>query len=382
MFARHLTYRNGSVILFGPRGTGKSTWIKKTFKEATYYDLLNTNEVLRLSRKPSTIFDELQSLPEGSVVVIDEIQKVPELLNEVHRLIEDKKLKFILSGSSARKLKKDGTNLLAGRAILSHMFPLTSAEVNFQFDIHRAVQFGMLPVAFTATDPIPYLRTYAELYLQEEIKNEALTRNIGHFSRFLEIAARQNAQVTNTSGISRDAMVARQTVQCYFDILNDTLLGFWLRPWKLKQSTKQVAHPKFYFFDSGIVRALSGRLPYPPTSEEMGHLLETFILNEIRAYCSYSNINYPIYFWQSHGGIEVDIFLETRDGFVALEIKASERWDSSFNKGFRRMNDESAHIKCYGIYMGDRETLADNRIPILPAMAFLKKLWEGDIIRA
>lgn len=381
MFTRLLKQPDNSILLLGPRGTGKSTWIKKNFDKSNYYDLLDTKEALRLSKEPSLLFNELNYLIEGSWVVIDEVQKVPELLNEVHRLMETKHLKFILSGSSARKLKRGGTNLLAGRALLTQMFPLVSAEVNFQIDPSNVLQFGMLPMSFTGSDPASYLRTYAEVYLEQEIKGEAITRNIGGFGRFLEVAARQNGQITSVAGISRDAQVARQTVQGYFDILNDTLIGFWLYPWKLKRATKQVAHPKFYFFDAGVARALSGRLPYPPTNEELGPLFETFILNEVRAYLAYSNLNYPIYFWSSHDQVEVDIICETRNGFVAIEIKSSQRWDNKFNKGLKRIKEELGHTKvnCYGIYLGGREAKIDG-ISIFPMTTFLRKLWNSEII--
>lgn len=382
MFTRRLTIPNNSILLLGPRGTGKSTWIKKNFSDAPIYDLLNNTESLRLNKNPSLIYNELKILKEGSWVVIDEVQKVPTLLNEVHRLIEDLHLRFILSGSSTRKLKKSGTNLLAGRAIVTHMFPLVSAEVDFQIDANKVLQFGMLPMSFTSTDPVPYLRTYAEIYLQEEIKGEALTRNIGHFGRFLEVAARQNGQVTSVSGISRDASVARQTVQGYFDILNDTLIGYWLYPWKLKRATKQIAHPKFYFFDSGVARALSGRLPYPATNEELGALFETFVLNEIRAYLAYSGLNYPIYFWSSHDNVEVDCLCETKNNFVAIELKSSERWDSKFNKGLNRISEElsASKVNCLGIYLGQREMSVGN-VRVLPLLDFLRQLWNGEIFR-
>jgi predicted AAA+ superfamily ATPase len=381
MFTRKLTIGNDSIILFGPRGTGKSTWIKQQFPTVPIYDLLDTKEFLRLSKEPYLINQELKHLPENSLIVIDEVQKVPALLDEVHKLMEDQRLRFILSGSSARKIKRGGANLLAGRAKLANMFPLVSSEVNFQFDIQRVLQFGTLPMSFVSSDPVPYLKTYAEIYLEEEIKGEAITRNIGHFGRFLEIAARQNGQVTNVSNISRDAMVARQTVQGYFDILKDTLIGYWLYSWKLKRATKQVLHPKFYFFDPGVVRALSGRIAYPPSHEEAGHLFETFILNEIRAYLSYLHIDYPIYFWASHGGVEVDLFCETNRGFIAIEIKSSQRWDNSFNKGLNRLIGElgESKVRCFGIYMGEREMRSDH-IVILPVLEFLKKLWTGEII--
>ena len=382
MYTRLLNIPNDSILLFGPRGTGKSTWIKQNFPGSPLYDLLDTKEALRLSKEPSLLYREIAHLKEGSWVVIDEVQKVPALLDEVHRLIEGHRLRFILSGSSARKLKRGGVNLLAGRAKIAHLFPLVSAEVDFKIEILRTLQFGMLPMAFTSDDPIPYLRTYSEVYLQEEIKGEALTRNLGNFARFLEVAARQNGQVTNVTGIARDAQVSRQTVQGYFDILVDTLIGSWLYPWKLKRATKQIAHPKFFFFDSGVARALSGRLPYPPTNEELGVLLETFALGEINAFLAYSQLNYPIHFWSSHDGVEVDILLETKKGYVAIELKSTQRWDTKFNRGLNRIRQELGVTKvhCIGVYTGEREARFD-AIHVIPLLSFLKNLWAGEIIQ-
>ena len=294
MYTRFLPTPTRSVFLFGPRGTGKSTWIRDRFPDTVTYDLLDTGEALRLSKDPHALYRELAALPRGSWVVIDEVQKVPELLDEVHRLIESHRLRFVLSGSSARKLRRGGVNLLAGRAITTSMYPLVSAELAFEFDPERALRFGMLPMAVTTDVPQDYLRTYAETYLVQEIQAEALTRNLGAFARFLEIAARQNGQVTNATSIARDTGINRRTVQLHFEILTDTLIGFWLPPWKLKSATKQVRQSKFYFFDSGVARALSGRLPYPPTPEEMGPLAETFVLNELRAWLGYSGADYRL----------------------------------------------------------------------------------------
>ena len=382
MFTRLQKQPKKSILLLGPRGTGKSTRIQQNFPDMTRYDLLNTREALRLSRDPSLLFQEVAHLSSKQWVVIDEVQKVPDLLDEVHRLIEEKRLNFILCGSSARKLKKKGTNLLAGRARSTQFFPLVSKEIGIPLNIHERLRYGMLPVAVTEKDPKDYLRTYAEVYLQEEIKGEALTQNIGHFARFLEVAARQNGQVTNVSGIARDAQVARQTVQGYFNILVDTLIGYWLEPWKLKRATKQIAHPKFYFFDSGVVRALSLRLPYPPLQEEWGPLLETFLLHEIRAYLHYINKQYPLYFWSSPDGVEVDVFLETSKGYVAIECKSSSQWTSRFNLGLRRVSSEigQGHIRCFGVYLGTRPAVFE-KIQIFPIQAFLKQLWDGDIIK-
>ncbi len=382
MFTRVLAKPSRSILLIGPRGTGKSTWIRSHFKGAPLYDLLDSRQSLRLNRDPGLLYQEAAPLAPGSWVVIDEVQKAPALLDEVHRLIEEKRLKFVLSGSSARQLRRGGTNLLAGRAILTPFFPLVSQEVGFKFEGLRQLRYGMLPEAFLSEKPGDYLESYASAYLQEEIKAEALTRRIGAFARFLEVAARQNGQVTNVSGIARDAQVARQTVDGYFQILIDTLIGAWLPAWKLKRATKQVRHPKFFFFDPGVCRALSERLPYPPTEEEAGFLFETWILGELRAYLSYSRLGYPPHYWSSHDGVEVDFLLETAGGFVALEVKSASRWRGAFNRGLARLRDElgRGRVRCLGVYTGERETECDG-IRVLPWLEFLKRLWGGEILR-
>jgi len=352
------------------------------FKDAMRYDLLDSSESLRLARQPDLLYQELKATAPGTWVVIDEIQKVPALLNEVHRLIENHQIKFILSGSSARKLKRGGDNLLAGRALVTSFFPLVSAEVNFEFGDSDRYIYGMLPKAFLSLKPQSFLRSYTQTYLKEEIQTEALIRNIGGFARFLEIAARQNGQTTNVSNIARDAQVARQTVQGYFDILIDTLLGFWLPTWKLKPGVKQVSHPKFYFFDAGVCRALSGRLPFPPLPEEKGALFETWILHEIRAYLSYSDLHYPVYYWSSHDQVEVDVFLETTKGFVAIELKSTLEWQKSFNLGLIRMKEELPRhsVTTIGVYCGKR-AMEYEGIQVFPYAEFLKKLWAGEMIR-
>ena len=225
MYARLLPTPDRSVFLFGPRGTGKTTWIRNRFPHAVTYDLLDTGEALRLTKDAGVLYRELAELPAGAWVVIDEVQKVPELLNEVHRLIESRGLLFVLSGSSARKLRRRGVNLLAGRAVTTTMFPLVSAELDFDLDLERAFSGGTLPMALAGDSPRDYLRTYAETYLVQEVQAEALTRNLGAFARFLEIAARQNAQATNAVSIARDAGIDRRTVQSHFAILVDTLMG-------------------------------------------------------------------------------------------------------------------------------------------------------------
>lgn len=369
-------------MLFGPRGTGKSTWIRHHFSGVPWYDLLDSQECLRLAKNPSLLFHELETKPPQSWIVIDEVQKAPELLNEVHRLIEEKKLRFILSGSSARKLKRGSANLLAGRAITTHLYPLVSAEVGFDLKSPDFFTKGMMPLAYKSGNPDAYLRSYVTTYLKEEIQAEALTRNLGSFARFLEIAARQNGQLTHASSIARDAMVERKTVENYFQMLVDTLVGYWLPAWKLKSANKQVSSPKFYFFDSGVARALSGRLPYPPTREETGFLVETSLLNEIRAYLSYHELYYEIFFWKNYNNLEVDFLLETKQGFVAIECKAASSWDKKFNKGLKKIREElgSSRAHCYGVYQGQRPVDYDG-IKIFPMLEFLKRLWDGEVIQ-
>ena len=382
MYARLLPTPTHSAFVFGPRGTGKTTWIRDRFPNATTYDLLDTGEALRLSKRPDTLYRELSALPGDSWVVIDEVQRVPELLNEVHRLIESRGLRFVLSGSSTRKLRRRGVNLLAGRAITTTLYPLVSAELGFGLHPEQALSHGTLPMAVVGESPKDYLRTYAETYLLQEVQAEALTRNLGAFARFLEIAARQNAQVTNSTSVGRDAGIDRRTVQSHFSILIDTLIGCWLPAWKLKSAKKQVQQSKFYFFDCGVVRALSGRLPYPPSPEERGPLLETIVLNEIRAFLSYSGRHYVPHYWRSYDGAEVDVLCETASGFVAVEVKASTRWDTRFNRGLRRIREHlpADATTCYGVYLGARAASWGD-VRVLPVVDFLKRLWDGEILR-
>lgn len=379
MLSRLLPTPTQSFFLLGPRGTGKSTWIRERFPTAVFYDLLRADEALRLTKDPGLLRRELAQAKRGTWVAIDEIQKIPSLLDEVHALIEERGLKFILSGSSARKLRRGGANLLAGRARIIHLFPLVSAELGKRFSVTKALQHGLLPASIADDEPAGYLAAYAQTYLREEIFAEALTRNLGGFARFLEIAARQNGQITNASNVARDAQVARQTVQGYFEILSDTLVGFWLEAWKLKRATKQVAHPKFYFFDPGVARALSGRLAYPATPEEEGFLLETTLLHEIRSYLSYRGLRYPMHFWSSHDGVEVDVLIEDARGFVALEIKRATRWEPRFGLGLTRIQKEMKRVRPLGVFQGPRPLMSGG-IEVVPVQEFLRRLWDGEWI--
>lgn len=386
MLTRKLTLRNYSFFIFGPRGVGKSTWLKSAFSQqgmrsVEFINLLDTETMLQFTRHPGLLYQRVSHLPPDSWVVLDEIQKVPSLLDEVHRLIEDKRLRFVLSGSSARKLKRSGVNLLAGRARVESMFPFVSVELGTRFDLHRALEVGLLPMSILGNDSASYLKAYAQTYLQEEIRAEALARNFGSFTRFLDVAARQSAQITNVSSIARDAQVARQTVQGYFDILCDTLMGFYLPAWQLKRKTKQRKQSKFYFFDTGVVRALTGRLPYPLGDEEKGQLLECLLFHELRAYLSYSQKGYEPHYWSSYDDVEVDLVIEDQQGFLGVEIKSATQWHSQFNKGLYRLRDElgKTRTRTLGIYLGNH-VLSMDGITVYPCKEFLTQLWSGTLI--
>jgi uncharacterized protein len=366
-------------MLLGPRATGKSTWIEAAYPDAKVYDLLDEREAIRLARDPRLLGEEVALLPKKQWIVIDEVQRVPALLNEVHRLMEREKRRFILSGSSARKLRRGDVNLLGGRAQQKTLAPFVSAEVGGAPPVSR-IHFGMLPNAYLAERPQRFLNAYATLYLREEVEAEALTRNIGGFARFLEVAARQNGQSTNASSISRDAQVARQTVQGYFDVVVDTLLGRWLPAFKLKRATKLVSHPKFYFFDAGVARVLSGRMAYPPTPEEFGFLFETYLIHEVSTYMAYNEFDYPLSYFRTHDAVEVDLLFETQKGFLAIEFKSTADWKTSYMKGLSRIRAELPGVTCVGVYTGAQERRVDG-VEVLPYQTFLTRLWEGSIVQ-
>ena len=288
MFTRQLEFPDRSFFLFGPRGTGKTTWLHTHLEGATWFDLLVSRDLLDLMRDPGLFARRVEALPEGSWIVVDEVQRMPSLLNEVHAIMNRRPTgyRFALTGSSARKLKRGGTNLLAGRAINRSFFPLTGTEMTFDFELDDLLRFGCLPAVRTEHTPASrtdFMDAYVANYVEQEIQQEAAVQSLEAFTRFLQVAGIMNAEVVNMSGIARDAGVARQTVQGYFGVLENTLIGTRLPAWQPRAKVKEARLPKFYFFDPGVVRGVSGRLREPLSDEERGKLLETLVLHELRA---------------------------------------------------------------------------------------------------
>lgn len=382
MYARLLPLPERSFFLFGPRGTGKTTWLRQVLPQALWFDLLRTQTFLELSQRPEVFRQQVEALPRGGWVVVDEVQRVPALLNEVHALMSERGVacRFALSGSSARKLKRMDVNLLAGRAINRQFFPLTAAELDHRYDVERVLKFGLLPQVCADPDyAVDTLEAYVANYLREEIQQEALVKRLDAFARFLHIAALMNGQIVNIAGIARDAAVARPTVQGYFDTLADTLIGFWLPAWQRRAKVKEVASPKFYLFDPGVARALSGRLRESLDGQERGFLLETWVLHELRAAIACQNLGGELRYWRTPSGSEVDFIWTRAKRAVGVEVKASTTWRSEFGGPLKEMLAEGTVQSGFGIYTGTAE-LKDGDLRVLPLPRFLKELAEGRLL--
>jgi uncharacterized protein len=325
MYPRLLTVPQHSFLLFGPRGTGKSSWVRQSLPGAVYIDLLDAETQIKLLSSPSRLRDYIPAGHQGWVV-IDEVQKVPALLDEVHRLIESTNLRFALTGSSARKLRQRGVNLLAGRARTHEMYPLTAAELGASFDLSWSLKNGHLPTAQVERDTAQarsYLKSYVQTYLREEVQQEGLTRNMAAFTRFLEAASFSQGSTLNISEVARECHVDRKTVEGYFTILEDLLIARRLPVFARKAQRSLVVHPKFYYFDVGVYRAIRPRGPLDVESEMEGPALETLLLNELCALNEYRSWNYSLHFWRTRDQREVDFILYGERGLFALEVKRS-----------------------------------------------------------
>ena len=381
MFTRLLQLPDHSFFVLGPRGTGKTTWLRTVLPDALWFDLLRTQILLTLTRRPESFRQQIETRPHGTWVVVDEVQRLPALLNEVQALIVEhgRGYRFALSGSSARKLKRADANLLAGRAINRQFYPLTAAELGWDFELEQVLRFGLLPqVQAEPSFAIDILDAYVENYIREEIQQEALVRNLASFSRFLEIAALMNGQVVNIAGLSRDAAVARPTVQGYFGTLVDTLIGFWLPAWRKRVKVKEVASPKFYLFDSGVARALAGRSREPLERTERGHLLETWVLHELRAAMSLHDTGGRLSYWRTPSGSEVDFIWTRGTRAIGIEVKAAADWRSQYGSSLKSLIEVGALQDGFGVYIGTTE-LKDGPVRVLPVRRFLDELSAGSV---
>jgi len=358
---------NQSFFLFGPRGTGKTSWAREKIPGGLYIDLLETEAFVDLLAHPERLE---QMIPPDfkDWVIIDEVQKVPQLLNEVHRLIEGKNYKFILTGSSARSLKKKGVNLLAGRALSFKMFPLTAVELQQDFNLKNSLQFGHLPFVYSKTneqDIRDYLEAYTQTYLREEVMQEGLTRNVAAFSRFLEVASFSQGEVLNMSEIARETSINRKVIDDYFQILEDLLLAQRIPVFTKRAKRKLISHSKFYFFDAGVYQAIRPRGPYDFKEESEGASFETLAYQEIQAINSYFNYQYKIHFWRTVDKVEVDFVLYGPKGIIAIEIKRTNSIDSNDIRGLRLFGEDYPEAKRFLFYGGKRKEYIDN-IQIIP----------------
>lgn len=362
-----------SYFLFGPRGVGKTTLIEQALPEAKIYDLLDAAVFQRLVRDPSLISQETTA---ETLTVIDEIQKFPPLLDEVQRLIVKRKQTFLLTGSSARKLRQGGANLLAGRAYQAWLLPLTSQEIE-NFDLLTYLNTTGLPEFYGKSDVPDYLRAYVGTYLQEEIKAEALTRNLAGFIRFLEVVALCNGEEINYANISSDCGVPARTLEGYFNILDDTLIGFSVKPFMSTKKRKAITRAKYFLFDIGVVGSLTQRGRVEFKSELFGRVFEHFIALELRACLAYHFIDTPLQYWRSTSHFEVDFIIGNQ---LALEVKGTDQVTDKHLKGIRALKEEGL-IKTYAVISLDpHERHTDDGIYIFPWRIFLKKLWAGEFI--
>lgn len=372
-----LEIKEDSMFLWGPRQTGKSTLLKQLFPDAPYYDLLKSEVYTLYKMKPSRLRDECMMMDEGEVVIIDEVQKIPELLDEVHWLMVNRGTHFILCGSSARKLKRSGANLLGGRAIRKTLHPLVSAEIP-DFDIDKAVNVGMLPRHYLASSPAKRIQAYVGDYLQQEVIAEALVRNLDSFTRFMEVAAISDGEMVNYTKIASECGVSSKTVKEYFVILQETLLGNMLPAYTKTVKRRVQVAPKFYYFDVGITNYLLHREPLRRGTAEYGHAFEHLIVQEVMAYMDYSESMKGLSFWHTQNNVyEVDLVVGNAE--VAIEIKSSDNVTTSHLKGLKAFGEEHPDCKLIVVSLEERPRMM-NSVEIWPAQAFLKRLWDGKVV--
>ena len=377
-----------SFFLFGPRGTGKSTWLRHVLPGALFLDLLDASLYLELSRDPHRLEAMAGGLPDGAWIVLDEIQKIPSLLDEVHRLMESRRWRFALCGSSARKLRRGGANLLAGRAITLNMEGFSAAELGKAFDLPSAIEWGSLPMVRRDPRQAPdVLEAYLDTHIREEIRQEGLLRNVPPFMRFISVAGQVNGQVVNMQNIARDAGAARSTVESYFSILVDTLLGHFLPAWRAGLKVREAAHPKFYWFDPGVARAAAGRVRDPLEGSSQGFALETLVYHELRVYNEVSRRHRPVHYYRTPAGVEVDFVVEISGRnadsvphIVAIEVKRAGSWNRAWEKPLLSLKaaDKVKADRLIGVYSGQR-SYRFGPVEVMPFERFCELLHKGEL---
>ena len=379
VYRRLLTVPERSFFLFGVRGVGKSTWVRMMLPDATRFDLLDEALFTDLMGDPALFGNLLSGIKLGEWVVVDEVQRIPALLNEVHRQIEERGVRFALLGSSARKLKTAGTNLLAGRAARKAMYPLTPAELGDDFDLDDVLRFGTIPLVWAAEERREVLESYTQLYLREEIRAEAAVRNLPGFVRFLPVAALMHAQTVNVSSLARDTGVARPTVAGYLEVLEDTLLATRLEAFEAKLRVRERKRPKLYWVDPGLVRAIKRQLG-PVAAEERGALLEGWVYGLLRAHNETQQVFDAIAYWSPvESDAEVDFVLTRDNEYLALEVKAATNYNTSMLKGLRAIDGLPGLARRILIYNGPHEFQTEDGIHVWPIDRFHQALAEDGL---
>ena len=363
-----------SFFLFGPRGTGKSAWTQRQYPGAVRVDLLHPATLQRFRARPERLFEVVRAEPAGRVIVIDEVQRVPELLSATHALIEEgQDRRFVLTGSSARKLRRSGVDLMAGRAVVRTMHPFMAAELGDGFDLPAALQRGMLPLVLGAADPLDTLQGYLAVYVREEVQMEGLVRNLDGFSRFLETVCFSHGQLLNVSNIARDSSVSRKAVEGYLSVIEDLLLSFRLPVFRKRAARATVAHDKFYLFDSGVFRGLRPAGPLDRPEEIAGAALEGLVAQHLRAWLAYRNAGERLYYWRTRAGSEVDFVIYGPDQFTAIEVQHSATVRRSDLRALRSFHDDYPEAQRLLLYLGDEQLHVDG-VHCMPCERFLRAL--------
>jgi len=368
---RFLTPPREHFFLLGPRGTGKTLWCKHQYPNALRVDLLDPRTMRELSAQPERLTELVAANTAKPQIIIDEIQKLPALLEVVHLLIERKtRQQFILTGSSARKLRRQGVNLLGGRAAEKHFYPYAAAELGGQFELDKALRQGLLPIVWAADDPQETLFAYNGLYLREEVQLEGLVRDIGAFARFLEAMSFAHGSVLNLSSIARDSHVNRKTVEGYLEILEDLLLGFRINVFTKRAQRVLATHPKFYFFDAGVFRANRPTGPLDAPTELDGAALEGLVAQNLRAWCDYSRGRHELHYWQTRAQVEIDFVIYGESGVYALEVKNSRQIRPEYLRGLKAFAEDYPQSRRYFLYRG-KERIKRDGILCVPCDEFL-----------